>query len=271
VTAPGRALVTGASSGIGRAFAERLAREGYDLIVVARRRKRLEALAADLRDRYGVQVEVLPADLTRADDLDAVARHLATDDRLTLLVNNAGFGGFGPFVEVAPERSDALIQLHVKALTRLTRAALPGLIARGTGAIINVSSVMALSGGLPASAPLPARAVYVGTKAFVLAFSEALGVELEGTGVQVQALCPAAVYTELHALDGIDLSTRPAGTVMSPDDAVQASLAALRLGDPVCVPFLDDPTLVSRTVAGLYTSLSGLPRGCLAERYQAPR
>jgi short-subunit dehydrogenase len=268
VTAPGRALVTGASSGIGRAFAERLAHDGYDLTVVARRRERLEALAAEMRDRHGAQVEVLPADLTRPADLDAVARHLVAADALTLLVNNAGFGGFGPFAELAPERSDALIQLHITALTRLTRAALPAMLARGSGAIVNVGSVMALSGGLPASSPLPSRAVYVGTKAFVLAFSEALNVELAGTGVRVQALCPGAVYTELHALDGIDLSIRPTGTVMMPDDVVHASLAALRLGDSVCVPFLEDPTLVSRTISGLYTDLSALPRGRVASRYQ---
>jgi short-subunit dehydrogenase len=169
---PGRALITGASAGIGKAFAERLASDGYDLTVVARRRDRLDTVAADLQSRYGVQVGVLAADLTQPDDVRALEQEIATDNALTLLVNNAGFGGFGAFLELTLDRIDALIQLHIATLTRLTRAALPAMIARGTGAIINVASCLAFSGGMPAASPLPKRAVYTGTKAYVVAFTK---------------------------------------------------------------------------------------------------
>ncbi len=139
-----RALVTGASSGIAAAFAERLADDGHDLIVVARRRERLEQLAQRLRREQGIAVEVLVADLTQPSELHAVEKRAAGDPALELPINNAGFGAYMPFVQLAPDRAEELIRLQIVALTRLTRAALPGMIARGRGAIINVSSLLAL-------------------------------------------------------------------------------------------------------------------------------
>src|SRR5215212_11737927 len=156
-----RALVTGASSGLGAAFAERLAQDGYDLIVVARRRDRLESLAEQLNSKYHSNVEVIVADLSKPDDLLTVEKRIAADNMLELLVNNAGFGGYMPFVELDPDKATELVNLKVLGVTRLTRAALPGMIARRHGSIINVSSRLAFSGSM-GSTQLPKRAVYAG-------------------------------------------------------------------------------------------------------------
>ncbi len=240
-----RALVTGASSGIGAAFAERLARDQYDVIVVARRRERLEALAQRLHENHHVTVQVMVADLTQPSELHAVEKRIAEDTALELLVNNAGFGGYMPFVKLDPDRAEELINLQVVAVTRLTRAALPGMIARGHGAIINVSSRLAFSAAL--SAPtMPKRATYAATKAYINTFTQILHDELAGTGVRVQALCPGVVRTEFHERMGQDPARIPAAIVMSPEDIVVASLAGLKLGEVICVPALDDPGLVAQ-------------------------
>ena len=224
-----RALVTGASSGLGAAFAEALAQRGFDLIVVARRRERLEALAGKLRDRHNVAVQVLVADLTSAADLQSVESRVAGDAALALLINNAGFGTTGRFAELDPDRDEAEIRLNVLALSRLTRAALPGMIARGAGGIINVSSVSALLPG-------PYHATYGATKAFVNSFTEALHEELRGTGVRVQALCPGFTRTEFQDRAGVTSRSVPSFAWMSPEYVVEKSLAALRRGTLVCVP-----------------------------------
>ena len=224
-----RALVTGASSGLGAAFAEALARRGFDLVIVARRRERLETLAEELRGRFEVDVQVLVADLTIAADLQSIESHLASDAALTLLVNNAGFGTTGRFAEMDPDREEAEIRLNVVALCRLSRAALPGMIARGAGGIINVSSVSALLPG-------PYHATYGATKAFVNSFTEALHEELRGTGVRVQALCPGFTRTEFQERAGVTSRSVPSFAWMCPEYVVEKSLAALRRGVLVCVP-----------------------------------
>src|SRR5262245_12763123 len=172
-TARPRALVTGASSGIGAAFAERLAHDHYDLIIVARRRERLETLAQRLQQKHSITVEALAADLTQPGDLQAVEQRIVADPALELLINNAGFGGYMSFAGLDPDRAEELIRLQVVAVTRLTRAALPGMIKRSRGAIINVSSRLALSASL-SSPPLPKRAVYAATKAYINTFSQIL-------------------------------------------------------------------------------------------------
>jgi short-subunit dehydrogenase len=242
-----RALVTGASSGIGMAFAGRLARDGYDLAIVARRRERLDDLAQRLRRDHGVGVGVLVADLTQPDDLRTVERHLAADPVLELLVNNACFAGYMPFSELEPDRAEELIRLHVLATTRLARAALPGMLARGRGSIVNVASMLAYSAPVPASSPLPRRVVYAACKAYIVAFSELLSHEVEGSGVRVQALCPGLVGgTEFHDhVPGFDPARRAAGR-QQPEGVVAASLAGLRLGEVLCMPGLDDVALLDR-------------------------
>jgi short-subunit dehydrogenase len=263
-----QALVTGASSGIGAAFAERLAREPYDLILVARRRERLEALAQQLQQDHSIGVEVLVADLTQADQLHAVEQRIAEAPALSMLVNNAGFGGYMPFVELEPDRAEELIRLQVLAVTRLTRAALPGMIARGHGAVINVSSRLAFTATIP-SPPLPKRATYAASKAFINTFSQLLANELEGTGVRVQALCPGVVQTEFHQHVGADPASFPAGIVMTPEDVVAGSLAGLARGEVICVPALEDLDLLAQAGESQRRLFEQSRSGGVAQRYRS--
>ncbi len=263
-----QAIVTGASSGIGAAFAERLAREGYDVILVARRRERLEALAQRLRQGRALAVDVIGADLTQPDELRTVEARVTALPSLAMLVNNAGFGGYMSFVALDPDRAEDLIRLQVIAVARLTRAALPGMITRGQGTIINVSSRLAFSAALP-SPPLPKRAMYAATKAFINTFTQILANELEGTGVRVQALCPGVVQTEFHERMGMNPASYPATIVMTPDDVVQASLAALAQGEVVCVPALDDPALLKLIDENQRHLFDQTRTGTLAARYRS--
>ena len=240
-----QALVTGASSGIGAAFAERLAMDGYDLIIVARRADRLKELAQSLMAQHHVSVDVLAADLGNSESLRTVEKRIADNPALDLLVNNAGFGGYMPFVDLDPDKAEELINVKVLAVTRLTRAALPAMVARGGGSIINVSSRLAYSAPL-GSAQLPKRATYAGANAYINAFSQLLHSELEGTGVRVQALCPGLVATEFHSHVGADTSRFPAGMVMQPVDLVDASLKGLELGEVICVPALEDVSILEQ-------------------------
>ncbi len=223
------ALVTGASSGIGLAYADRLARDQYDLTLVARSQQRLEELAKRLRDERGVSVEVLPADLTSPESLARVEARVAEDTTLDLLVNNAGFGTQGRFAELDVAREEEEIRLNVIALVRLTRAALPHMIERGRGEIVNVSSMAGF-------APSPFLSTYGATKAFVTSFTESLSEELRGTGVRVQALCPGFTRTEFQERASVDTSQIPGFAWMSAEAVVEASLAGLAKGDLVVVP-----------------------------------
>jgi short-subunit dehydrogenase len=263
-----RALVTGASAGIGTAFAERLAKDGYDLIVVARRQDRLDKLAKRLHEDHKVNVEVLVADLSKSEDMHKVEKHIAGDASLELLINNAGFGAYMPFVELDPDRAEESINLQVLAVTRLTRAALPGMVARGHGSIINVSSRLAFSGSM-GSTQLAKRAVYAGAKSFVTTFSQLVQSELEGTGVQVQVLCPGIVWTEFHEIQGMDSNRYPAAIVMTAEDVVQASLKGLELGEVICVPALEDESLVTKIQEAERTMFDTSRTGNLATRYKA--
>ena len=249
-----RALVTGASTGLGAVFATALACQQYDLTIVARNRERLEALAERLRQNHGIAVEVVVADLTQGAALRTVEERVAQDQALELLVNNAGFGTTGPFATLDPDREEAEILLNVMALVRLTRAALPGMIARDRGAIINVSSMAAF-------VPGPYDATYGATKAFVNSFTEALHEELRGTRVRVQALCPGFTHTEFQQRAGIDVSAIPAYVWMTPEAVVEASLAALRRGQIVCVPGLMNrllALLIGATPRRLVRRVTGL-------------
>jgi uncharacterized protein len=257
-------LVTGASSGIGAALAARLAHDGRDLVIVARRRERLEALAKRLHAEYGATVEVLAADLTEPAELQQVADRLREDERIDLLVNNAGFGGYGLFAELEPTFADRLIGVHVRAPMRLTRAALPGMITRRRGAIVNVASLLALSG--PLRAPMSGRATYVGAKAFLMSFTQALALELEGTGVQAMVVLPGMVETEFF-------STKRGGeptvaSLMSAADVAQAIIVGLQLGEVICVPGLDDVSLFDELRNVQKATLFGGTAAQLAQRYR---
>ncbi|HYM70611.1 MAG TPA: SDR family NAD(P)-dependent oxidoreductase [bacterium] len=259
-----RALVTGASAGIGAAYAGRLAREGYDLVLVARRRERLEQLAERLHTEAHAHAEVLAADLADAGALAQVEARVAGDESLALLVNNAGFGAYRPFAQVEPAVIDSLINVHVRAVARLTRAALPGMIRRGTGGVINVASLLAFSGSIPPN-PLPHRATYAGAKAFIVTFTQALAGEISGTGVRVQVCLPGVVATEFHTVQGMDFSQRPR---MTADDVVAASLAALAQGEVTCVPALDDASLLERLLELQRALMGSASNPVLAKRYR---
>lgn len=237
---PGTALVTGASSGIGAEFARQLAAQGYDLLLVARREERLSALAAELRARHGIQAEALAADLSADADIARVEQRIAAHGQITLLVNNAGFNVPGPFTKIPFERALEMIQVHVVATMRLTRAALPGMVARGGGAIINVSSGAAL-------VPLPGTATYNATKAYLNMLSECLALEVGRKGVVVQALCPGFTHTELTELEALKqagIDRLPRWMWQTSDAVVAASLRALRQpGRVVVVPGLHNRAL----------------------------
>ncbi len=233
-----RALVTGASAGIGQAFAEQLARDGWDLCIVARRRQRLEQLARRLRKQYGIGVAVVEADLTDSDALRHVEARIKRDRRLELLINNAATAYFGPFIDCDRGVEEKQIQLDVLAVVHLTHAALPGMLHRRRGAIINVSSVAALTPG-------PHYAVYAAGKSFVNTFTEALHFELSGSGVRFQALCPGLTRTDIFERAGADTSSLPEFLWMTPDDVVAASLADLECGTLICVPGIGYQALVS--------------------------
>lgn len=230
------ALVTGATSGIGRAYAERLAADGYDLIVVGRRAERLAEFAAAHPE---VMVRTVVADLANGDDVARVAEICAAEP-LTMLVNNAGVAHYMPLAELPAAKAVELVNVKVLAPTMLTRAAVPGMLERGAGAIINMAGMIAFSGPAPHS-QLPRRAVYGGTLAYLVAMSQTLGAELEGTGVVVQVVCPGVVATEFHERQNMDLSAVPR---MSAEDVVTASVRGLRLGETVCAPGVEDASLL---------------------------
>jgi short-subunit dehydrogenase len=263
-----RALVTGASSGLGSAFAERLANDQYSLTIVARRVVRLEELAANLNKKYATEVEVVQADLADRTRLKSLEEKISHGPPLDLLVNNAGFGGYQPFINLDPDKADELIRLQITAVTRLTRAALPAMIANRRGAIINVSSRLAYTGSLAAPS-LPKRAVYAATKAYINTFTQILHSELAGTGVRVQALCPGVIATEFHERMGIDISRIPPSIVMKPQDVVEASLVSLLHDEVVCVPTLEDTSLLDRVHEGHLALWEKSNSGRIADRYSA--
>lgn len=230
------AVVTGASAGIGTAFAWALAARGYDLLLVARRKRRLDAIAREIKAQHAIRVEVLSADLTAPTRLRIVEERLSRSRRLELLVNDAGLGDFSPFVKSDRDREDAEVKLNALAVVRLCHAALPGMVRRRSGGIINVSSTASF-------APCPGFATYGATKAFANSFTEALDAELAGTGVRVQALCPGLTHTEIFEQAGADTSTLPEILWMEPSDVAEESLDALDGGPVVFVPGLGNRAL----------------------------
>lgn len=258
----GTALITGASSGIGAVYAEKLAQRGYDLILVARNRERLIALAERITNDTHRSVEIIDADLNDRADLAGVEAKLKEDASITLLVNNAGVGTHTPLLESDVDAMSRLIDLNVGALTRLTYAAVPGFVARGNGAIINIASIVAIS-------PETLNGVYGGSKAFVLAFSQSLHHELADKGVQVQAVLPGATATDFWQTGGLPVEHLPQEIVMSAQDLVDAALKGFERGELVTIPPLHAgeewdayeaarrtmaPHLSSRTPASRYTA-----------------
>jgi len=243
----GYALITGASSGIGAAFARRLAQEGYNLVLVARRQDRLAALAEELVQAHGIAAEVLPADLTQVDDVARVERRIASL-KLAILVNNAGFGtNKGSLLASDLDEQIDMLNLHILTTMRLCRAALPGMTAQASGAIINVSSISAFF-------PLPGDINYPASKAYLNTFSQALQAEVARHGIRVQALCPGFTHTEFHdteAMSGFQKSRIPAPIWMTSEQVVEDSLRCLGRNQVICVPGRRNQLLVLGSQNGL--------------------
>jgi short-subunit dehydrogenase len=244
------ALITGATAGIGAAFARRLATDGFGLVLVARDEARLTESAAQLREKYRVEVEVLPADLATDEGLVAVENRVGTVD---LLVNNAGFGNLGTFLDVPIEDELRMLRVHCEAVLRLTYAALPGMIERGRGGVLNVASVAAFF----------SRGTYAASKAWVVSFSQGVAQDLAGKGVRVMALCPGFVHTEFHERAGMDVTGIPDILWLDADRVVADAIRDLRKGVLVSVPgpqykaIVGLGKLVPRNLAGRLSSRTG--------------
>jgi short-subunit dehydrogenase len=253
-------LITGASSGIGAVYAERFAKRGHDLVLVARDKSRLDALADRLRETHKVAIDVLQADLTQQADLAAVETRLRTDPRIGILINNAGMAQSGAFVQQGAQDIERLIALNTTALTRLAAAIAPRLVEAGVGSIVNIGSVVGL-------APELGMTVYGATKAFVLFLSQGMNLELSPKGIYVQAVLPAATRTEIWERAGMDVNSLP--EVMDVDELVDAALVGFDRREPVTIPPLH--------AAARWDALDGARQGLLsdvrqahaAERYQA--
>ncbi|WP_068825839.1 SDR family NAD(P)-dependent oxidoreductase [Pseudomonas sp. BMS12] len=257
----GKALITGASSGIGATYAERLARRGYDLLLVARDLARLQEMAASLGAKYGVKVDVLKADLTSKADLQTVEDRLRTDAEIRLLVNNAGVASNGTLAEADLEQAERLIQLNVVALTRLAAVAAAQFSAAGRGAIVNIASVVAL-------APEMFNAVYSASKAYVLSLTQTLHGEVAAKGVQIQAVLPGVTRTEIWERSGIDGSKLPAEMIMEVGEMVDAALAGFDQGELVTIPSLPDAADWQAFVAARGALGPNLSRNSAAQRYK---
>ena len=253
------ALVTGATSGIGAAFAERLAADGYDLIIVGRRAARLETFAAAHPE---VNIRTVAADLSTQDGIDAVAR-LGAQEPLDMLVNNAGVSHYMPLADLPADKARELVNVKVLGPTQLMRAAVGPMQQRGAGTILNVAGMIAFSGPADKSV-MPRRAVYAGTLAYLLAMTQTLAAEVEDSGVKAAVVCPGVVATEFHSAQGIDMSAVPR---MSADDVVTAALRGLDLGETVIAPGVQDYQLLQDVFTADLAAFAGQSPQ-LATRYR---
>jgi short-subunit dehydrogenase len=257
----GTALVTGASSGIGAIYAERLAARGFDLLLVARDQERLEAAASKLRTEHGVQVEVLKADLTQKDDVLKIEQRLRSDSSISLLLNNAGVASDGLLANADMDYLEKLIQLNVTTVTRLASAAAASFAKAGRGSIINIASVVALF-------PERFNATYSASKAYVLSLTQSLNAELDGTGVKVQAVLPGVTRTEIWERSGIDASQIPAEMVMEAGEMVDAALSGLDQGELITIPSLPNASDWDDFVKARLVMAPNLSKSTAAARYK---
>lgn len=253
-------LITGASTGIGAVYAERFARRGHNLVLVARDKAKLEVLADRLRQENSISVDVLPADLTQAVDLATVEARLREDSRIGILINNAGIAQSGSFTEQTPDSVERLIALNVTALTRLASAVAPRFAKAGEGSIVNISSIVGL-------APEFAMTVYGATKAFVLFLSQGMNMELSSKGVYIQAVLPAGTYTEIWDRAGIDISH--SAKFMEVGELVDAALVGFDRRELVTIPPLHNATRWDTLDVSRQALLSDIKQDEVAERYKA--
>jgi uncharacterized protein len=254
------ALITGASSGIGAVYARRFAARGHDLVLVARATDRLNVLADELREAHGVTIEVLTADLTEAAQLDAVAQRLRAQPAIDILVNNAGAALITSFERAAPADMNKLLQLNVHAPTVLASAAIGEMVKRGSGAIINIASVLALL-------PEYSQGIYAATKSYMLTFSQSLAAEVNSKGVYIQAVLPAATRTEIYERSGGDISKVP--DVMEVDDLVDAALVGFDRKELVTIPPVPEASAWDAFEQARGTLAQGFSNSKPAARYRA--
>lgn len=258
----GTAVVTGASSGIGAIYADRLAKQGYNPILIARNVEKLQALASRITDTTGSVVETIQADLADKADLRRVEEVLRTDASITMLVNNAGVGATAPLLASEVDEMEAMIALNATAPMRLAYAAAPGFVARGRGTIVNIASIVAI-------APEVLNGVYGGSKAFLLAMSQSLHHELAAQGVRIQAVLPGATATNFWDVAGRPVEDLPSEIVMPAEAMVDAALAGLELGELVTIPALPDAADWDRFEAARVALHPNLSRSVPAARYWA--
>jgi len=257
---PGTAVITGASSGLGKVYADRLAARGYDLLLVARRADRLQSVAADLTARFRVEVKTLAADLADSAGLSEVIQRIADDPTITLLVNNAGTSAVGPVTETSLETISGMVALNVTALTALTKAILPAFQARNAGTLINIGSVVGFTG-------YPWVPIYGATKAYVLNFTQALQQQLAETSIRIQLVTPAATVSEIWDAVGVPLSDLDPATVMTTEDCVDAALSGLDSGELITAPPVHDENLLRTFEAASTALLEATQTGQPAPRY----
>jgi short-subunit dehydrogenase len=256
-----KALITGASSGIGKVYAQKLAARGYDLVLVARDKTRLEQLAAEL-GKAGASAEVLVADLTKSDEVARVEQKLESDAAICFFLNNAGIATVVPHLETPVETIETLISLNVTAATRLALAAGRAFVKKKSGAIVNMASAVAIN-------PERFNAVYSGSKAYLLALSQALTRELTDNGVAIQTVCPGAVRTEIWERAGVDLDARiPAERIMGVEEMVDAALRGLDMGERITIPSLPDAQDLADAEAARLKLAPNLSRNRAAARYR---
>jgi short-subunit dehydrogenase len=256
------ALITGASAGIGRAYAERLASDGYDLVVVARRKERLDELKHQLESAHGVSVQPLVADLSTESGRRA-ADAVSAQPRIEVVVDSAALAYYMPFLDLPRDEAEELVNLNVLAPVQMIHAALPGMVERGKGAVVSFSSLLAFSAASE-NPQLPKRAVYAASKAFLLTFFQLLAVELRDTGVKVQIVCPGIVKTEFHTRQNMDLSGRPR---LEPEEVVKASMIGLERGEVVCIPTLEETDRLQHHDQSEGEVFAAGMRPALAQRY----
>ena len=260
----GTAVVTGASAGIGKVYADRLAKRGYDLILIARRGDKLETVAKAIRETHGVTVETRVADLGNSADLERIATLVESDTRVTILVNNAGTSKMAPVADTGLTATTAMTELNVTALVSLSLAALAAFKARDHGTIINIGSILGFHS-------LPISSVYSATKGYVLNFTRGLQDEVQGTGVKVQLVLPASTATDLWEIAGIPIANLDPASVMTVDDCVDAAMAGLDLGEPVTLPSVENAGALLATYDAARMALLGASQtGKPASRYLLP-
>ncbi|MDB5147830.1 MAG: AraC family transcriptional regulator [Mucilaginibacter sp.] len=258
--AMGTAVVTGASSGLGEVFAERLAKRGYNLKLVARRKERLDVLADKLQSKYGVKVTNLVADLGSETDLENVINDLSADKSITLLINNAGTSTLASVTKTSVAKQKAMVNVNITALMLLSNAVIPNFVERNEGILINIASVLGFYS-------LPISAVYSGTKGFVVQYTQGLQEELKGTNIRVQLVNPATTATEIWEVGGVPLSVLDQATIMTTEDCVDAALSGLDQGELATHPSVNDQKLIDAYEDARIKLFQGSQSGKPAERY----